>query len=83
MLQDRISGRVKHGICLEPKSYLLLTVENDLTGYLVDASKVSYGKSCQQVKAKAACGIRDKGILNWDKLLFDEWYYNFMRRLSC
>ena len=79
-LQDRVSGRVQHGVRPGPKPYLSSTEENDLAGFLVDASKVGYGKSRQQVKAIAACGIRDKGLLDQDKVLSNGWYYSFMRR---
>ena len=78
-LQDRISGRVQHGVRPGPKPYLSSTEENDLAGFLVDTSKVGYGKSRQQVKAIAACGIRDKDL---DKVLSNGWYYNFMHRQS-
>jgi len=43
---------------------------------------VGYGKSRQQVKSIAACGIRNKGSLEVDKVLSNGWYYHFMSRQS-
>jgi len=79
-LRDRISGRVQHGVRPGPKPYSWSTEENGLAGCLIDTSKVGYGKSGQQVKAIPACGIRNKDLLDRDKVLYDGWYYKLMRR---
>jgi len=60
-----------------------VTKENDLAGFfLVDTSKMVYGKSRQQVKAITVCRIRDKGLLDRDKVPSNGWYYNFKRKQS-
>ena len=56
--------------------------ENDLAACLIDMVKVGYGKSCQQVKSIAACGIDDRGCLELDQVLSNGWYYRFMSRQS-
>ena len=35
------------------------------------------------VKAIAVSGIRDKGLLNHDRVLSNGWHYNFMHKQSC
>ena len=79
-LQDRISGKVVHGINPGPKPYLSSVEEKDLAGFLIDSAKVGYGKSRDQVKSIAACGARDKGLLKPDKVMSNGWYYRFMSR---
>ena len=69
-LQDRISGKVVHGINPGPKPYLSsVQEEKDLAGFLIDSAKVGYGKSRDQVKSIAACGACDKGLLKPDKVM--------------
>ena len=82
MLLDRISGRVHHGVNPGPKPFLSPTEEKDSAGFLIESAKVGYGKSHQQVKSVAACGICDKGHLDPDKILSNGWYYHFMGRQS-
>ena len=65
-----------------PKPFLSPTEEKDLAGFLIDSAKVGYGKSRQQVKSIAVCGICDKGRLNPNKILSNGWYYCFMGRQS-
>ena len=79
-LQDRISGKVVHGINPGPKPYLSSVEEKELAGFLIDSAKVGYGKSRDQVKSIAACGARDKGLLKSDKVMSNGWYYHFMSR---
>ena len=81
-LHDRISGRVRHGNNPGPRPFLSSSEEKDLANFLIDSSKVGYGKSRQQVKSIAACGARAKGRLQLDKVLSDGWYYRFMSRQS-
>jgi len=72
-IQDRIYGRVKHGINPGPKPYLSSTEEKYLVGFLVDTSKMGNGLVLNRlhVKAIAAFRIHDKGALNQDKVLDD------------
>ena len=79
-LQDRISGKVVHGINPGPKPYLSPVEEKDLASFLIDSAKVGYGKSRQQVKSIAARGAHDKGVLKSDKVMSNGWYYRFMSR---
>ena len=62
--------------------YLSSSKKKDLANFLIDSSKVGYGKSRQQVKSIAACGAHDKSRLQLDKVLSDGWYYRFMSRQS-
>ena len=81
-LQDRISGKVRHRDNPGPRPFLSSSEEKDLANFLIASSKVGYGKSRQQVKSIAACGARDKGRLQFDKVLSDGWYYRFISRES-
>ena len=65
-----------------PKPFLSPTEEKDLAGFLIDSAKVGYNKSRQQAKSIAACGIRDKGRLDPNKIVSNGWYYRFMGRQS-
>ena len=70
-LQDRISGKVHHRDNPGPKPSWSSSEEKDLANFLIDSSKVGYGKSCQRVKSIAACGACDEGRLQFDKVLSD------------
>ena len=49
--QDKhYKDRISRWRTLRPQA---VTEESDLGGFLIDTSKVGYGKSCQQVKAIA------------------------------
>lgn len=49
-LKDRLSGRVIHGTKPGPVPYLSSKEEEELAVYLVEASKLGYGKARHQVK---------------------------------
>ena len=71
-------GRVHHRMTLVWKLYFITSERKIFSKYLVDflidSAKVSYGKSHQQVKSVAACGICNKGGLEPNKVLSNGWY---------
>jgi len=50
-LQDRLVGRVQHGVKPGPKSYLNEVEEIDLTEFLEVTFSIGYGKTRKQVEA--------------------------------
>ena len=74
--------RVSLGVNPGPKPCLCKCEEKDLSNFLVQASKVGYGKSRQQVKALAANAAIDKGLLSSDSKLSNGWYYWFTQDIN-
>ena len=72
--------RVSHGVNPGPKPYLRKCEEKDLSNFLVQTSKVGYGKNRQQVKVLAANAAIDKGLLSSNSKLSNGWYYWFTHR---
>ncbi len=48
-LKDRLSGRVLHGTSIGPKSYLTKDEEQELVTFLINCSKMGYGKTRSEV----------------------------------
>ena len=48
-LKDRLSGRVVHGTKPGPKPYLTATEEEELTGHLINAANMGFGKTRRDV----------------------------------
>ena len=72
-LYDRMSDRESHGVNPAPKPYQSKCEGKNLSNFLVQASKVGYGKSTQQVKVLAVNTAIDKGLLISDSKLSNEW----------
>ena len=62
-LHDLVSGKVKHGDKPGPKPYLSSTEEEELADFLVDITKVGYGRTRKQVHTITGSCARDKGRL--------------------
>ena len=78
-LQDRISGKVQHGIRPGPKPYLSEAEEGKLVEFLEVVAEVGYGKTRKQVMNIAESTARDKGILR-KKKISDGWFQRFIER---
>ena len=76
-LQDRISGKVQHGIRPGPKPYLNKLEEGNLVEFLEVVSGVGYGKTRKQVMNIVESTARDKGILKKQKIS-DGWFQRFI-----
>ena len=79
-LQDRISGRVVHGVKSGPKPYLSPTEEKEVAEFLVQTSKAGYGRSRKQIMQLAESTAHDKGLLESGKRVSNGWYCRFMER---
>ena len=77
-LQDRVKGRVKHGIKPGPSTYLT-TAEEELASFLMEVSKVGYGKTRKEVKFLVEAVAREKGVLRGEKIS-DGWFRRFLER---
>ena len=62
-LQDRISGKVQHGIRPGPKPYLSEVEEGELVEFLEIVAEVGYGKTRKRVMNIAESTAYDNGIL--------------------
>ena len=78
-LKDRMSGRVLHGSNSGPKPYLSKEEEGELSDYLVNCSKMGYGKTRSQVLQIVEEIALKKGRKM--KHVTDEWYRRFKRRV--
>ena len=78
-LQDRISGKVQHGIKPGPKAYLNKLEEGNLVEFLEVVSGVGYGTTRKQVMNIVESTVRDKGILKKQKIS-DGWFRHFIER---
>ena len=78
-LQDRISGKVQHGIRPGPKPYLSEAEEGELVEFLEVVVEVGYRKTRKQVMNIAESTARDKGILR-KKKISDGWFRCFIER---
>ena len=76
-LDDRISGRVKHGTKPGPVPYLNQEEEKDLVDFLEVVSSVGYGKTRKQVKELVETTAREKGVLKTNKIT-DGWFRWFL-----
>ncbi len=60
-LKDRLSGRVIHGTKMGHKSYLTRGEEKELVKFLVNCSKMSYGKTRCEVLRIVQAVVKKKG----------------------
>ena len=78
-LQDRVKGRVKHGNKPGPTTYLTTAEEEELASFLMEVSKVGYGKTRKEVKLLVEAVAREKGVLRGEKIS-DGWFRRFLER---
>ena len=78
-LQDRVNGRVTHGVRPGPKPYLAPAEEKELSLFIVDVAKADYGKTRKEIKAIAENVAKEKGIIRSNKVT-DGWFNRFMDR---
>ena len=62
-LQDRVKGKVVHGVNPGPQPYLQPAEEKELSCFLAEVAAVGYGRTKKQVKLLAEMVARDKGVL--------------------
>ncbi len=62
-LKDRLSGRILHGSNPGPSPYLSAEEESELEAYLIQCSKLGYGKKRRQVISIVKHVAEEKGVL--------------------
>ena len=78
-LQDHVKGRVKHGDKPGTNTYLTMAEEEELASFLMEVSKVGYGKTRKEVKLLVEAVAREKGVLRGEKIS-DGWFRRFLER---
>ena len=78
-LKNRLSGKVVDGTNPGPVPYLDNEEEQELGEYLIQANKVGYGKTRNQVKVIAERVAIDKGVLRGARIS-DGWWRRFLQR---
>ena len=78
-LTDRISGRVEHGAKSGPTPYLTEEEDQELAGFLKQASRIGYGKTKKEVLAIVQKIVQKKG-LTVKKFNGEGWWQRFMNR---
>ena len=78
-LKDRLSGRVKHGDKPGPDPYLTEAEEEELSTFLMNCSKIGYGKTRREVFGIVQRTIKKKGrsVENFNG---EGWWTRFMAR---
>ena len=61
-LKDRITDQVVYGCNMGPKPYLTYEEENELVEFLMNCSKMGYGKTRQDVMKLVEICVVKKGI---------------------
>jgi len=61
-LQDCVKGRVKHGEKTGPNMYLTSAAEEELASFLMEVSKVGYGKTRREVTLLVEAVAQEKGV---------------------
>ena len=82
-LKDKIAGRVAHGCNMGPKPYLTYEEEQELVEFLMNCSKMGYGKTRQDVMKLVESYIVKKGITledNRGSKLSNGWWVRFLQR---
>ena len=79
-LKDRLSGRVLHGSNPGPSPYLSAEEEHELELYLIQCSKLGYGKTRRQVISIVKNVAKEKGILRPSSYVRDGWWRRFLQR---
>ena len=80
-LKDRVSGRVIHGTLPGPKAYLNQAEEEELGTFLLQCSRVGYGKTKKDVLRIVESVANEKGVLRKSKIT-DGWFRRFLERQS-
>ena len=78
-LKDRLSGPVIHGINPGPKTYLTKSEESELTGHLLTASSIGYGKTRRDVRCLVESYLKQQGTLRGGKIS-NGWWEKFLKR---
>ena len=78
-LRDRISGRVEHGAKSDPTPYLREEEDQELAGFLKQASRIGYSKNKKEVLAIVQKIVQKKG-LTVKKFNGEGWSQRFMNR---
>ncbi len=79
-LKDRLSGRVIRGTKMGPKSYLTREEEKELVDFLVNCSKMGYGKTRAEVLRIVEAVMKKKGRLLGDHHISQGWWCRFRER---
>jgi len=84
-LQDRVKGKVIHGVNPGPQPYLQPAEEKELSCFLTEVAAVGYRRTKKQVKLLTEMVARDKGVLrstsrNKGGKVSDGWFRRFMNR---
>ena len=78
-LKDRLSGRVKHGDNPGPDPYLTKSEEEDLVAFLVNCSKMGYGKTRREIFGIVQRTLKKKGRSD-ENFNGEGWWTRFMER---
>ena len=78
-LKDRLSGRVKHGTKPGPRPYLSPEEEEEVALFVVNCSKMGYGKTQRQVLQMVEEIVLQKGM-TVKKHVSDGWFRRFKSR---
>lgn len=62
-LQDRVKGKVMHGVNPGSKSYLQPAEEKELSCFLIEVAAAGYERTKKQVKFLVEMVAKDKGVL--------------------
>lgn len=77
-LEDRVSGKVVHGVKSGPHSYLSLSEEEELVSFLLGCAAVGYPRTRKDVLALVQDIVRSKGIVAG--IVSDGWWAGFRKR---
>ena len=78
-LKDQLSGRVIHGTKSGPKIYLSADEENELEKYLLQGSKIGYGKTRCDIKCIVERYLKENGRMRGPSLS-DGWWTKFIQK---
>ena len=78
-LKDRLAGRVKHGTKPGPTPYLNPEEEKELVEFLVNCSKMGYGKTRGQVLKTVEVIAKEKEM-KFEGSVTDGWWRHFLKR---
>jgi len=80
-LKDRLSGRVVHGSKPGPKPYLSAAEEEELTGHLMDAANIGYGKTRREVLTVVERHVEQKDDVALKAARVTHgWWQRFLKR---
>ena len=78
-LKDRLTGRVKHGTKPGPTPYLNPEEEKELVEFLLNCSKMGYGKTRGQVLKTVEVIAKEKEM-KFEGSVTDGWWRRFLKR---